>query len=126
MATDNPSIQLSNFIIFFKGAMTHPCSPFIVLYLLPNKQEVFESRVINRDLNPYFNQIFDFPSLLPEDIRKQTLVMKVFHSRRTKHELIGKRRFFCFLPIFSITMEITLFHQTIFIYITMETNLFRS
>jgi hypothetical protein len=56
---------------------------------LPNRQEVFESRVIHRDLNPYFNQIFDFPSLLPEDIRKQTLVMKVFHSRRTKHEMIG-------------------------------------
>jgi Ca2+-dependent lipid-binding protein len=81
--------QAYNLPVISKGTVTHPCSPFIVLYLLPNKQEVFESRVIHRDLNPYFNQIFDFPSLLPEDIRKQTLVMKVFHSRRTKHELIG-------------------------------------
>ena len=46
---------------------------------------------MQHDLNPFFNQIFDFPGLLPEDIRKRTLVIKVFHSRKTKHEMIGER-----------------------------------
>ena len=48
-----------------------------------------ESKTVEKDVNPQFNQIFDFPGLLPEDIRKQTLMMKVFHRGKTKNELIG-------------------------------------
>ena len=81
--------QAYNLPIVMKGPTTTPCNPFILLFLLPNREKVFESRTIQRDVNPSFNQIFDFPGLQPEDIRKQTLIMKVFHSRKTKNELIG-------------------------------------
>ena len=82
--------QAYNLPVVTKGAATIPCSPFILLFLLPSKEHTYESRISHRDLNPSFNQIFDFPGLLPEDIRKQTLVMKAFHSRKTKHDLIGQ------------------------------------
>ena len=81
--------QAYNLPVVVKSSTTIPCSPFVLLFLLPNKDQAFESKTIQTNLNPFFNQMFEFPSLLPEDIRKKTLMMKVFHHGRSKNELIG-------------------------------------
>lgn len=123
--------QAYNLPVVSRGATTttQPCSPFIVLFLLPNKEQVFESRVVHKDMNPFFNQIFDFPGLLPEDIRKQTLIMKVFHSRRTKPELIGETVNYLFFLKKLLEEHFTnhrtiiytyYFPYTIYIYIIMD------
>jgi len=51
----------------------------VTLYLTPHKEEVFESKVVQRSLNPLFNQHFEFsgqPGL--ELIKKKVLIFKIF------------------------------------------------
>ena len=55
----------------------------IILYLQPNKAEVFESKVIRKDRNPIFDQTFEFTGLLGVQVaRKQTLIFKVYGRSR--------------------------------------------
>ena len=64
--------------------------PFVVMYILPNKEEIFESKVIQQTLSPVFDQSFEFKKFLPGDIRQQTLVMRVYdHDRFSKNDTIG-------------------------------------
>lgn len=64
--------------------------PFVVLYVIPNKEEIFESKVKYQTLDPIFDQSFEFKKLLPDDIRRQTLVMRVYdHDRFSKNDSIG-------------------------------------
>ena len=51
--------------------------PFVILYLLPHKEEIFESKVQKKNLNPVFNEVFEFNGILPNEIRLQTLVLRV-------------------------------------------------
>ena len=49
----------------------------------PNKAEVFESKVVRKDLNPIFDQTFEFTGLLGVQVaRKQTLIFKVYNHPR--------------------------------------------
>ncbi len=55
----------------------------VTLYLTPHKEEVFESRVVQRSLNPLFEQNFEFtgqPGL--ELTKKQVLIFKVFEHTK--------------------------------------------
>lgn len=64
--------------------------PFVVLYIMPNKEEIFESKIVYQSLNPVFDQSFEFKRLLPDDIRNQTLILRVYdHDRFTKNDTIG-------------------------------------
>ena len=55
----------------------------IILYLQPNKAEVFESKVIRKDRNPIFDQTFEFTGLMGVQVaRKQTLIFKVYGRSR--------------------------------------------
>ena len=51
--------------------------PFVILFLLPNKEEIFESKVHRRTLEPRFDEVFEFNGLLPNEIRRQSLVLRV-------------------------------------------------
>ena len=64
--------------------------PFVIMYMMPNKEEVYESSVISRTLNPVFEQSFEFHRQLPDGIRQQTLVFRVYdHDRFSRNDLIG-------------------------------------
>ena len=64
--------------------------PFVVLYLSPNKEEIFETAVIKRSLDPVFNQSFVFKGLLPDEVKRQSLVLRVYdHDRVSKNDFIG-------------------------------------
>ena len=64
--------------------------PFVILYLVPNKEEIFESKVVYKSLNPVFDQSFEFGRLLAEDIRLQTLVFRLYdHDKYSKNDIIG-------------------------------------
>jgi len=64
--------------------------PFVIMYMMPNKEEVYESTVISRTLNPVFEQSFEFHRQLPDGIRQQTLVFRVYdHDRFSRNDLIG-------------------------------------
>lgn len=51
--------------------------PFVILFLLPNKEQIFQSRVHDKTLNPSFDEVFEFTGLLPDEVRRQTLVLRV-------------------------------------------------
>ena len=62
-------------------------NPFAEVYLLPNKSEVFETRVLRETLNPAFDQAFKFCNVSVDDIKEQLLVVKIYlHG---KHHFIG-------------------------------------
>ena len=64
--------------------------PFVVLYLSPNKEEIFKTAVIKRSLDPVFNQSFVFKGLLPDEVKRQSLVLRVYdHDRVCKNDFIG-------------------------------------
>ena len=64
--------------------------PFVVLYLVPNKEEIFESKIVYKSLNPVFDQSFEFKSLMPDDIQQQTLVLRVYdYDKYSKNDTIG-------------------------------------
>ncbi|CAI8056461.1 Synaptotagmin 1, partial [Geodia barretti] len=66
------------------------CDPFVMLFLLPNKQEVLQSVVKQRTLNPEFQQVFEFGGILANDLKNQVLVFRVFdHDRFSKNDLMG-------------------------------------
>lgn len=64
--------------------------PFVVLHLVPNKEEIFQSSVVCKTLNPIFDQSFQFQGLTPDDIRRQTLIFRIYdHDRFSRNDSIG-------------------------------------
>lgn len=60
------------------------CSTCVVLYLLPNKLEIFESQVVHKSSNPAYKQIFKFSNLSGSELlRKQTLVFRIFQYTKS-------------------------------------------
>jgi synaptotagmin-1 len=66
------------------------CDPFVMMFLLPNKQEVLQSVIKQGTLNPEFQQVFEFGGILANDLKNQVLVFRVFdHDRFSKNDLMG-------------------------------------
>ena len=63
-------------------------NPIVLLYLLPNREDIFQSKMVHNTPNPVFNQSFEFTGLMPDEIRRQTLVFRVF-SHSSKGDLLG-------------------------------------
>ena len=91
------NIQQSTLMVHLHHASNLPAKdrqgtsdPFVVLYLTPNKEETFQSAVIDKSLNPIFDQSFEFRNLTPDDIHQQTLIFKVYdHDRFSHNDIIG-------------------------------------
>ena len=54
------------------------CDPFVMMFLLPNKEEVLQSVIRQRTLNPKFHQTFEFNGLLANELKNQVLVFRIF------------------------------------------------
>ena len=83
MQRNTLSVHLQQIYNLPAGNQKKSIDSFVSLYLLPHKEEEFESRVILKTLNPFFGQEFEFarqPSL--ELMKKQVLVFKVFENSR--------------------------------------------
>lgn len=67
------------------------CNPFVIVYLLPNREtdrETYESSVAQNTINPNFDEMFQFPRLKPDAARKQTLVFRIYHQVGPKHNIL--------------------------------------
>lgn len=91
------NIQQSTLMVHLHHASNLPAKdrqgtsdPFVVLYLTPNKEETFQSAIIDKTLNPIFDQSFEFRRLTPDDIHRQTLIFKIYdHDRFSHNDIIG-------------------------------------
>ena len=64
--------------------------PFVVMFLIPNREEIFESSIVPKTLDPVFDQSFQFEKLTPDDIRRQTLIFRIYdHDKFSKNDIIG-------------------------------------
>ena len=64
--------------------------PFVVMYLDPSREEIVQTRIIYETLNPSFNEHFEFKNISADDIRRQTMVFKVYdHDKFSKNDFIG-------------------------------------
>ena len=79
-------LQCANHLPFRGKTLT--LSPIVILYLLPNREDILHSRMIENSTNPCFNQSLEFKGLLPDEIRRQTLIFRIY-SHKTKGELLG-------------------------------------
>ena len=59
--------------------------PLVVVYLDPSKDEIFESKVVLKTLHPSFDQVFTFKKLLPDEVRRQTLIFRIYNHDRRRH-----------------------------------------
>ena len=89
-------VQRSVFTVHLHHASNLPVKarrsdPYVILYLMPNKEEVFQSRVIPGSLNPEFNQSFEFQQQHPDEIQRQTLIFRVVcnNERFSRSHMIG-------------------------------------
>ena len=71
-ATDLPKV-------FHRGRPVR-CDPFVMLHLEPDRQDTLQSEVIRNSYDPEFNQIVQFGGLSVDDIKLQTLVLRLYNS----------------------------------------------
>ena len=73
-----------------KDRRTRTSDPFVVLYMMPNKEVLYESKVVSQTLDPVFDESFEFDKLTADDIRRQSLVFRLYdHDRFSKNDTIG-------------------------------------
>jgi hypothetical protein len=53
------------------------CDPFVILHLEPDREDTLRSHVIKNTHDPIFNQDFQFIGFSIEDIKRQTLVLRI-------------------------------------------------
>lgn len=81
--------NIQNLIVHLKQASRIPTSrpeessnPFVELYLLPKKSDVVKSHTERKTHNPVFDETFRFAELNSHEIRKQTIVMRMYNNER--------------------------------------------
>ena len=83
--------QLTHIPLPVQGAARHErlADSFIMLFLVPHKEQVFYSAVVTKSNNPSFDEVFEFTGLLSNEIRRQFLVFRVFDKSKpmTQNEL---------------------------------------
>ena len=70
---------------------TNTCNPFVIVYLLPNREadcKTYETRVVHNTLNPSFDEMFQYPQLNQWVARQQTLVCRIYHHCGTKQNIV--------------------------------------
>ena len=60
----------------------------VLLYLIPNREDMMASKLVENSTNPIYDQSIEFRGLLPDEIRRQTLVLRVY-GQSLKGELLG-------------------------------------
>ena len=65
-----------------------PPNTIVLLYLIPNREDIMESKLVENSTNPRYDQSLEFRGLLPDEIRRQTLVLRVY-GQSLKGVLLG-------------------------------------
>lgn len=65
--------------VFYRGRSTR-CDPFVMLHLEPDRQDTLQSEISRNSHDPEFNQILQFGGLSVDDIKLQTLVLRLYNS----------------------------------------------
>ena len=73
-----------------KGVDMRACNSFVILFLLPSREEILQTPIVEKDLNPVFDQVFEFRGILSQELYQQVLVLQVLdHDRFLSDDLIG-------------------------------------
>lgn len=72
-----------------KGA-SGSVNPFVAAFLLPSKEVIRQTEVVEKNSNPYFDTVLTFKGIALKDVHQMILVLQVFdHDRFLKDQLIG-------------------------------------
>ena len=63
--------------------------PFVVMHLFPNRDEMYESKVVYKTLDPIFDQSFEFHQLQLDDLQQQKLIFYIYNRERSSKNFIG-------------------------------------
>ncbi len=66
------------------------CDPFVNLFLLPHREDIFRSKTCYKQLNPIFNETFVFQNIPYNEVNDRTLVLRVLDENRiSQNNAIG-------------------------------------
>jgi len=72
------------------SSLKQPYNCYITLYLHPDKRVVKETKVINKNENPEFNEMFEFRGVIPGDLPTRVLVATVMSREKFgRNALLG-------------------------------------
>ena len=54
--------------------------PFVTLFLLPHKEDIYRSKTRYKTLNPIFDESFTFEGMQYDEVMERTLVLRVFDA----------------------------------------------
>ena len=63
-----------------QGSSRGTINSYVVLFLVPKNEEVLESKVVERSLNPLFNQAFEFGGIQVSELQQQTLMFRIYRQ----------------------------------------------
>ena len=56
--------------------------PYVTLFLLPHKEDIYRSKTRYKTLNPIFDESFTFEGIQYDEVMERTLVLRVFDADR--------------------------------------------
>ena len=72
------------------SSLKQPYNCYITLYLHPDKRVVKETKVVNKNDNPEFNEMFEFRGVIPGDLPTRVLVAAVMSREKFgRNALLG-------------------------------------
>lgn len=71
----------SNLNYLLEKVHKHKLNPSVSAHLLPSKNEILQSQVVQQTNNPVFNKQFVFTGVPVSDLEEQALVFQVYHDR---------------------------------------------
>ncbi len=67
--------------------------PYVKIYVLPDRKTKCQTKVHRKDVNPVFDETFEFNSIVSQELQTKTVVFVVYDfDRFSKHDLIGTGR----------------------------------
>ncbi len=105
-------MKATNLAAILSGTSTRKehLSIFVVLYLDPNKEEMFHSKLVPKSFDPEFNEQFQFTKLTMEEARRESVVFRIYEgTKSSKGRFIGSVMLpLCEVDLFGVitTMKI--------------------
>ena len=62
-------------------------SPYVLVFLIPSREQIFESKLKRDTNNPIFKETFEFTGLPPDEVRRQTLILRVLNKARSAFDI---------------------------------------
>ena len=83
------NFQTQCMAVSHRRATRAPPDLFVIVFLRPNKEQIFESKISKKSNNPIFEDYFEFTRVSYSEVRKQTLIFRVINKSKSTNDDVG-------------------------------------